>query len=149
MTKKDEKADPFDKTDPFFKTEEHDEDLVRSATVEMCMGSLAGEIPSKHRAYMEIIRLEDTNEVIDLGEEAMLIGRSPKCEIQLRVKNVSRRHARVFFRNEEYHIEDLGSINGTYVNGIRVERCILRNHDQVEIGGVRVLFKEEKTLQTK
>lgn len=143
MTKKDGKADPF------CKTEEHDEDLVRCATVELCKGSLAGEIPSKHRAYMEIISPRDTNEAIDLGEGAIHIGRSPKCEIQLQVKNVSRRHARVFFRNEEYHIEDLGSTNGTYVNGIRVERCILRNHDQVEIGGVRVLFKEEKTLQTK
>ena len=143
MTKKDEK------TEPFGELKGHDEDLVHSTTVELYMGSFVGEIPSKHRAYMEIISPGDKNEVIELGEGDIHIGRSPKCEIQLQVKNVSRKHARVFFRNEEYHIEDLGSTNGTYVNGIRVEKCILRNHDQVEIGGVRVLFKEEKTLQTK
>ena len=75
------------------------------------------------------------------------IGRSPPCRIQLRRAIVSRSHARVTFRNEEYHLEDLGSTNGTYVNGIKVERCILRNNDQIDIGGVKMLFSEQKTLQ--
>lgn len=137
-----------DKTEPFGEMDEREDDIGHSSTVELHRGSFVGEIPSTHRAYMEIISLGDNNEVIELAEEPIHIGRSPKCEVQLQVDNVSRRHVRVSFRNEEYHIEDLGSTNGTYVNGIRVEKCVLRNHDQVEIGGVKILFKEEKTLQT-
>ncbi|MFC1579367.1 FHA domain-containing protein [Thermodesulfobacteriota bacterium] len=137
-----------DKTETFGEMEGDAEDIGHSSTVELHRGSFVGEIPSKHRAYMEIISLGDQNEVIELGEKDMHVGRSSRCEIQLEVNNVSRKHVRIAFRNEEYHIEDLGSTNGTYVNGIRVEKCVLRNHDQVEIGGVKILFKEEKTLQT-
>jgi pSer/pThr/pTyr-binding forkhead associated (FHA) protein len=60
---------------------------------------------------------------------------------------ISRRHAQITFRNEEYHLEDLGSTNGTYVNGIKIVKCILRNNDQIDIGGVKMLFTEEKSLQ--
>lgn len=137
-----------DKTEPFGDLEGHKEDIGHSSTVELHRRSFVGEIPSTHRAYMEIISLGDKNEVIELVEKDIHIGRSPKCEVQLQVDNVSRRHVRVSFHNEEYHIEDMGSTNGTYVNGIRIEKCVLRNHDQVEIGGVKILFKEEKTLQT-
>ena len=44
-------------------------------------------------------------------------------------------------------IEDLESTNGLFVNGVKVVRCALRNNDQIELGGVRLLFNEEKGLQ--
>ncbi len=103
MTKKD------DKTEPLGEMEGHPEDIGHSSTVELHRGSFVGEIPSRHRAYMEIISLGDQNKVIELAEKDMHVGRSPKCEIQLEVDNVSRRHVRIAFRNEEYHIEDLGN----------------------------------------
>lgn len=46
-------------------------------------------------------------------------------ELNLNLNSVSRKHARIFLRKEEYHIEDLHSTNGTYVNGVRVVKCIL------------------------
>ena len=99
------------------------------------------EIPIKHSAYFEIIGpVEKT--VVELGEEEIKIGRSPRCEIQLQVENVSREHAHVFFLNEEYHIEDMNSTNGIYVNGIKIVKCVLRNHDQIDIGGVKLFFNE-------
>ena len=106
-----------------------------------------GELPIKQRACLEIIRARGKSKVIELGEGELTIGRSPGCSIQLRRSIVSRSHAQVTFRNEEYHLEDLGSTNGTYVNGIKVERCVLRNNDQIDIGGVKMLFSEQKTLQ--
>lgn len=125
----------------------HDDEYGYSTTVEVHQKTSVGEISTKHRAYLEIIGLGGKNKVIELGEEGIFIGRSPKCEIQLFAQNVSRRHARIGFYNEEYHIEDLDSTNGTYVNGIDIVKCILRNHDQIEIGGVRILFNEEKIYQ--
>ena len=84
---------------------------------------------------------------IKLGEEDIIIGRVTECDIQLMVENVSRKHARITYRNEEYQIEDLGSTNGIYINGIKVEKCILRNQDLLEVGGVKILFKEEKVVE--
>lgn len=106
-----------------------------------------GEITTKQRAFLELIGSEEKNKVIELREDAVTVGRGPDCGIQLRTKNVSRRHARIDFYNEEYHIEDLNSTNGTYLNGIKVVKCVLRNNDQIEIGGVRILFTEEKHVQ--
>ena len=124
-----------------------DQEHMDSATVKIPRDAFIGEIPMKQRAYLEIIGISKKEKVIELAKEEILVGRSPKCDIQLQAKNVSRKHALVVFRNEEYHIKDLESTNGTYVNGVRVVKCILRNHDQIEIAGVKLLFSEEKTLQ--
>ncbi len=52
-----------------------------------------------------------------LDREEVLIGRSPECDILLPDRQVSRRHARVYRVGEHYFVEDLGSKNGTWVNG--------------------------------
>jgi pSer/pThr/pTyr-binding forkhead associated (FHA) protein len=126
-----------------------EEDFGSTTTVEMDRDRLPGEMPATLQARFEILASDGRNEMIDLEDREMLIGRSPNCDIYLSSESVSRRHARLSFRNEEYFIEDLNSTNGLYVNGIRVEKCVLRNNDQIEIGGVRVLFHEEKSLQEK
>jgi pSer/pThr/pTyr-binding forkhead associated (FHA) protein len=87
--------------------------------------------------------------IFELSERAVVIGRSAECDIQLGVQNVSRNHAQVVFHDEEYLIEDLESTNGVFVNGIKVVKCVLRNNDQIEIGGVKLVFNEEKRLHKK
>jgi pSer/pThr/pTyr-binding forkhead associated (FHA) protein len=106
-------------------------------------------ISTKQRAYLEILGFDKKKKFIELGEGVVIIGREPKCGIQLLVKDVSRRHARIGFCGKDYQIEDLKSTNGTYVNGIKVLTCVLRNQDQIEIGGVRILFNEEKITYQK
>ena len=101
-----------------------------------------GKIPSKQHAFLEMLGGEPGN--LELGENEVVIGRVPDCDIQLMVENVSRKHARIFYVNEEYKIEDMGSTNGIYVNGIKVEKCSLRNQDLIEIGGVKIIFNEGK-----
>ena len=110
-------------------------------------GKFTEKIYFAERAYFEILRGDGRNEIIELGDGDVIVGRSPECDIRLAVDSVSRKHARVIFRNEDYHIEDLNSTNGVYVNGVRVVKCVLRNNDQVEIGGVKIIFNEEKTLK--
>ncbi|MDB9822157.1 FHA domain-containing protein [Deltaproteobacteria bacterium] len=116
-----------------------------SSTLEMSRETYIGKISTTQHAFLEIMG-EDKQRVL-LGENEAIIGRIPDCEIQLLVENVSRKHARIIYRNEEYQVEDLGSTNGIYVNGIKVEKCILREHDIIEIGGVKILFIEEKIRQ--
>ncbi|MFC1869198.1 FHA domain-containing protein [Thermodesulfobacteriota bacterium] len=128
---------------PDYKTSP-EEEFGFSTTAGIDRKTFIGEISTKQHAFLEISGPEEGRKRIGLEKAEVTIGRIPDCEIQLLVENVSRRHARILFRNEEYQIEDLGSKNGIYVNGIKVEKCILRKHDIIEIGGVKILFVEEE-----
>ncbi|MCC7491106.1 MAG: DUF3662 domain-containing protein [Fimbriimonadaceae bacterium] len=71
-----------------------------------------------------------------------VIGREPGCDLVLLADGVSRRHARVEPRADHYVIVDLGSTNGTQVNGARVALHELRHGSVVSIGTVRLQFRE-------
>lgn len=145
MKRKSDKTGPNDKPD---KRSAEQETYGFTTTVELPHDTFMGNIPPRQRAFFEIIGPGEKTKVIELGEGEVFIGRNPDCGIRLKPRNISRRHSRVFFRNEEYHIEDLDSTNGTYVNGIKIVKCVLRDHDQIEIGGIKILFNEEMTLQS-
>jgi hypothetical protein len=64
----------------------------------------------------------------------MLIGRHHACDVLLGDLSVSRRHARLFFRDGRWIVQDLDSTNGTSVNGSPVGRCELRPGDDIALG---------------
>jgi FHA domain len=64
----------------------------------------------------------------------LLIGRHHDCDVVLLDPAVSRRHARLFFRDGTWVLQDLVSTNGTIVNGDRVGRCELRPGDHLVLG---------------
>jgi pSer/pThr/pTyr-binding forkhead associated (FHA) protein len=143
----------MDKKDEKNVLEEHlkklssdDRGHMDSATIRVDREAFIGEIPMKNRAYLEITGISREVKIVELRREETIIGRTGECDIPLPSNNVSRRHACVGFRNEEYHIKDLNSTNGVYVNGVKVDKCVLRNLDQIEIGGIKLLFNEEQTL---
>src|SRR5579871_4305151 len=63
------------------------------------------------------------------------IGRQPENQLILRDSRVSRMHARILVESREYVLEDTGSTHGTFVNGKKVQRQLLRNADKIEFGG--------------
>jgi ABC-type multidrug transport system ATPase subunit/pSer/pThr/pTyr-binding forkhead associated (FHA) protein len=68
------------------------------------------------------------------GDE-ILIGREPSSILQIDSPGVSRKHARLTFQNNQYLIEDLGSSNGTFVNGERISKpWLLKNGDIISLG---------------
>ncbi|MGC1380973.1 MAG: FhaA domain-containing protein [Candidatus Baltobacteraceae bacterium] len=71
------------------------------------------------------------------------IGRSEECEILLLDPSVSRTHAVVEVGSGEPVVRDLGSTNGTFVNGRRVERESLRDGDELSFGKTRMRFEAE------
>lgn len=113
-----------------------------SSTQELPRKTFVGKIPTTQHAFLKV--LQENGRDFDLNEDEVIIGRIPECQVPLPVENVSRKHARIIYRNEEYQLEDLGSTNGIYVNGIKIAKCILRDQDLLEIGGVKILFCEEK-----
>ena len=68
------------------------------------------------------------------------IGRSPDCGIFLDDVTVSRKHAVVPERDGAFHVEDQGSLNGTFVNRKRVESAQLEDGDELQIGKYRLTF---------
>lgn len=66
-----------------------------------------------------------------LENDRVLVGRHPRCDIVVDGANVSRRHAELLFRDGVWVIRDLGSTNGTTVNGSQVGRSELRPGDIV------------------
>jgi len=64
----------------------------------------------------------------------LIIGRGPGCDIALGDETVSRRHARLVFRDGGWIVQDLESTNGVTVNGAKVGRCQLRPGDRLRLG---------------
>ncbi len=77
-------------------------------------------------AEVVVLALDWTGEITEL-----FIGRHYSCDIVLANRLVSRRHARLFYRDGGWIIQDLESTNGTRVNGARVGRCKLHPGDEV------------------
>lgn len=77
---------------------------------------------------------------------SMEIGRAPTSEISLpEVLSISRQHARLHYRGRRVVIEDLGSTNGTYVNGSLIaEPTVLHTGDRFQVAGVHFKFLHEK-----
>lgn len=73
-------------------------------------------------------------------QASVVIGRTPECDVILYDSGVSRRHARIFYEGGAHHIEDLGSSNGTVVNGAKVTRQPLTEGDSINLGPVTFTF---------
>ncbi|MDA0833734.1 MAG: SpoIIE family protein phosphatase [Planctomycetota bacterium] len=71
----------------------------------------------------------------DLNKSPMVIGRHPDCEVRLDSNMISRRHAQIVTNNGKHLIEDLGSGNGTFVNGQQITAPTeLKHDDRIKVG---------------
>jgi pSer/pThr/pTyr-binding forkhead associated (FHA) protein len=83
-------------------------------------------------------------EVFNVSGERMTIGRSPEAEVFLDDVTVSRNHALLVQRRDGLYIDDLGSLNGTYVNRRRIESHRLQNGDELQVGKYKLTYLEER-----
>jgi hypothetical protein len=72
--------------------------------------------------------------------ERMSIGRRPDSEVFLDDVTVSRDHALLIRRGEDWYLDDCGSLNGTYVNRSRIESHHLQEGDEVQVGKYKLTF---------
>ena len=78
-----------------------------------------------------------------LGPTVTSAGRHPGCDICLDDVTVSRRHAEFQLQGSEFHVVDVGSLNGTYVNREPIDSIVLANGDEIQMGKFRLVFLTE------
>jgi FHA domain len=79
-------------------------------------------------------------ESFPLDRDHMTIGRGPEADVFLDDVTVSRDHALLIRRGDDYYLDDCGSLNGTYVNRSRIESHRLEDGDELQIGKYKLTF---------
>ena len=107
--------------------------LVAPAPVRPARAGLGANKPPGKLKVLE--PAERRGRTYELGDE-LTVGRAGGCQVTLEGDNyVSQLHARVFRRDGQFYVEDLGSTNGTYVNRRKVTAPIaIRKGDRLQIG---------------
>jgi diguanylate cyclase (GGDEF)-like protein len=97
---------------------------------------------AKDRDRAVLVRLDSAQagHVVSLDEPETRIGRHPESSVVVDDEGMSRSHARVFYQDGYYYVEDTESSNGTYVNGVRIERALLTDGAIIQCGP-RVCFR--------
>ena len=107
--------------------------------------TVAAEVVERARglALAELV-LPDGGRVA-VGADPVVIGRLPECAVVLDDPNVSRRHAEVRHVGDAVVVTDLGSTNGTKVNGIPVREQHLASGDEITVGSTTLVFEHVVT----
>ncbi len=79
-------------------------------------------------------------ESFPVAGERMTVGRRPDSDVFLDDVTVSRDHALLINRGDQWHIDDCGSLNGTYVNRERIESHRLEDGDELQVGKYKLTF---------
>jgi diguanylate cyclase (GGDEF)-like protein len=111
------------------------ENPIPKASGEACLVVIHAPVPRLFGAHLGLTR----------GE--VLLGRDPHCDLVLEANDVSRRHACVRGENEHHVLEDLGSRNGTFVGGERIQTRELVPGDLVRLGSVVLKYLEGDDLE--
>lgn len=91
-------------------------------------------------ASLLIVQGPDQGNRFPLDVPQLLLGRSTQCDVRVNDSEASRRHARLTLQNDQWSIADMGSSNGTYVNGHAIKEQPLQQGDQIQIGRTILLF---------
>jgi len=90
-----------------------------------------------------VLKFENANlKEVPLGERPVTIGRAPDNDIQIDNLAVSNYHARVYVEAGSLVVEDLNSLNGSFLNEMRVERAMLKDGDSILIGKHEILVDQ-------
>lgn len=101
---------------------------------------LAEEIALAEGPLLVVRKGPDVGETFYLDRPELTIGRDPEADIFLNDVTVSRRHATLRVTGDEVTVEDTDSLNGTYVNGVLVDKATLASGDALQVGRFQMIF---------
>ncbi|MFI5306071.1 MAG: diguanylate cyclase, partial [Polyangiales bacterium] len=101
--------------------------------------SLAPAAPARgKRAQLVVLSGVNVGEMYNL-QGTMLIGRGRDADIRIQGDGISRQHARMKVGADSVELEDLGSTNGSFVNGERIGTAVLQDGDKIQLGTATIL----------
>jgi pSer/pThr/pTyr-binding forkhead associated (FHA) protein len=103
-----------------------------------------GGYDAPRRQATAMLIVDQTNRRHDLRTGSNIIGRGSDTDLQLLDQGVSRRHLDVQFDGHYATAYDLGSTNGTTVNGHEISSQALRHGDVIRVGHTRIVFHQER-----
>src|SRR4051794_15304611 len=86
--------------------------------------------------------LEADSAIVPIAGDITRLGRSLSADVEIDDATVSRRHALIVRQDGQTYLLDDGSRNGTWHNGLRVERAVLHDGDEIDLGGARMSYIE-------
>lgn len=90
--------------------------------------------------FLQVVKGPQIGERFFLEGDRIIIGRDPEAQLFLGDITVSREHAVILREGAEVSVRDLGSLNGTYLNGKIVEESLLKCGDMLQIGTFQLMF---------
>lgn len=108
-----------------------------------------GVVPTVRRQTWAWLRPrgEGVRSGFPLNKDHTVIGREVQCAVMLNDNSVSRQHSSITRLAEGYLLKDMGSSNGTYVNGHRIQEALLKDGDRISIGDCEFWFEAPATEQ--
>jgi pSer/pThr/pTyr-binding forkhead associated (FHA) protein len=101
--------------------------------------------PPQRRGYRAQLAVDGTPRALELKVGSNLVGRGSDSDLQLMDQGVSRRHCDVHLADNHCTVYDLGSTNGTSVNGHPVQSQQLQHGDVIRVGHTRLVFQEDSS----
>jgi diguanylate cyclase (GGDEF)-like protein len=93
----------------------------------------------RNLAYLVVLAGVSAGEMFKLQEDRTIVGRGPKVAVRLNDEGVSREHCAFVRDGDKMVVEDLGSTNGTFCNGIKIDRRELADGDKIMVGSTTIL----------
>src|SRR5687767_5300743 len=93
----------------------------------------------RDRAYLVVLAGASVGEMYKIDGEKTIIGRGQKAQIRLYDDGISREHAQILVEGSRIVLQDLGSTNGTYCNGLQVDKKELVDGDKILVGSTTIL----------
>lgn len=81
-----------------------------------------------------LLRKDGSQKSLPLQSDVTVIGRRHNCDLRIRLMSVSRKHCQLNRDEGVLQIRDLGSRNGTYLNGKRIDEAVVQGGDSIKIG---------------
>jgi ABC-type multidrug transport system ATPase subunit/pSer/pThr/pTyr-binding forkhead associated (FHA) protein len=105
-------------------------------SLQISLGGAEGNLRTKAAGNLDLSKLATQPKV--------LIGRATTCDLCIPHPSVSKHHAMVFRQGGRIAIQDLGSRNGTFVNGVRVTQANLSDGDEIQVGPFHLVYDDKQ-----
>jgi pSer/pThr/pTyr-binding forkhead associated (FHA) protein len=107
---------------------------MRSGAARRARADESAGFAQRYRARLVVVSGPAAGRELELGRPRLLVGRGDEADLVLRDDSLSKAHALFLLTSEGYQLQDLESVNGTWVNGARTEIALLAPDDRIAVG---------------